>query len=144
MTLAEIRKGLIAVLGAIVAVVPQVLASLAGVIPTELASWLTITASIATAVLVYLVPNEKREMLQTVQTTVTAPEPAIEQIKERLLRESKAALERASREFRPATSVRIVPGGAGGGGGATSFGIPVPTPDPEPPTDPFVVNPAKG
>ena len=84
MTLSEIRKGVIAVLGAIVAVVPQVLSSLAGVIPVEAASWLTVTASVATAVLVYLVPNEKRTVVETVQSSVQALEPAVEQIGKRI------------------------------------------------------------
>ncbi|WP_343466344.1 hypothetical protein AAI421_14415 [Rhodococcus aetherivorans] len=139
MTFAEIRKGVIAVLGAIVAVVPQVLASLAGVIPAHLASWLTIIASVCTAVLVYLVPNEKRNVTETVQYSVQGLEPALEQLRQRVLRESAEA-------WQPALDIlrNRIPGS----GESTRFGDYLTpktarTPDSEsqPAPDPFVVPP---
>jgi len=91
MELAEIRKGVIAVLGAVVAVVPQVLSSpMAGVIPASVAAYLTIVASVATAVLVYLVPNSTPA--QKVQASIDALGPVAEAIRQRVSDEIAARL----------------------------------------------------
>lgn len=57
MTLAEVRKFIVAVLGAIVGMVPQLMAEFGGMLPQSWATGATILVGFATAVLVYLVPN---------------------------------------------------------------------------------------
>lgn len=90
MTFAEIRKAVIAILGGITSVVPQVLASLGGIIPVNVASWLTIIAATATAILVYLVPNAPADPLSKVRTSIDALGPVFDVIRQRV-REEVAA-----------------------------------------------------
>lgn len=90
MTLAEVRKAVIAILGGITSIVPQVLASLGGIIPANVASWLTIIAATATAILVYLVPNAPADPLAKVRTSIDALNPVFDVIRERV-REEVAA-----------------------------------------------------
>lgn len=85
MELAEIRKGLIAALGAVVVVIPQVLTLAGGLLPEDAASGLSITAAVATAALVYLVPNQKSFADQTV-TAVDALSPVIDDLQKRVRR----------------------------------------------------------
>lgn len=96
MELAEIRKGVIAVLGALVAVIPQVLSSLAGVIPANVASYLTIIASVATAALVYLVPNSPSNALEKLSATADALGPMFEMVRGQVQREVAARLPSSS------------------------------------------------
>lgn len=118
MELAEIRKGVIAVLGAVVAVVPQVLSSpMAGVIPASVAAYLTIVASVATAVLVYLVPNSTPA--QKVQASIDALGPVAEAIRQRVSDEIAARFPSAQR-VQPSTEPEV-------------------RPDPSRSTDPFVI-----
>jgi hypothetical protein len=94
MTFAEARKAVIAVLGGITSIIPQVLASFGGIIPTEVASWLTIIAAVATAVLVYLVPNAPADPLAKVRTSIDALGPVFDVIRQNVRDEVAARLPR--------------------------------------------------
>ncbi|OQQ28691.1 hypothetical protein A4U94_01195 [Prescottella equi] len=87
MNLSEFRKAIVAVLGAITAIVPQVLATGAGVIPQTVAMWLTVIASTATAILVYLLPNSPKDPAAKVRASLDALGPVAEMIRERVQRE---------------------------------------------------------
>lgn len=95
MTFAEARKAVIAVLGGITSVIPQVLASLGGIIPTEVASWLTIIAAVATAILVYMVPNAPADPLAKVRTSIDALGPVFDVIRQRVRDEVEARVPQA-------------------------------------------------
>jgi len=140
MELSEIRKGVIAVLGAVVAVVPQVLSSLAGVIPANVASYLTIVASVATAALVYLVPNSTP--VQKVQATFEALRPAFDEFKREIRQDVDVRLRvpsieetfRRERDRLEKEAKSFVSGRSGGGSGAVAEVSHV-----EPPEGPFTV-----
>lgn len=92
MTLAEVRKFVVAVCGAIAGTVPQVLATFSGVISPVVASWATIVAIFATAILVYLVPNGPSDRLSRLRAAAIALRPAFDEFGRlrRLQRESGA------------------------------------------------------
>lgn len=121
MTLSEVRKGVVAVLGAVTTIIPQVLATGAGLIPQQVATWLTVIAAVATATLVYLVPNSPKDTLTKVRTSVEALGPLVEVIQERVRREVNARLPQTTKDLYK----------------------PEPTPDPQQ-SDPFVVKPIGG
>lgn len=99
MTFAEVRKAVVAVLGAVTTIIPQVLASGAGLIPQQVATWLTVIAAVATAVLVYLVPNTPKTPLQKTQASIDALGPLVEVIRERVRREVNARLPQATADI---------------------------------------------
>lgn len=76
MTFAEVRKFVVAVLGAIVGTVPQILAEFADVIPQSVATWATIVVGFATAILVYLIPNGAADPLTRLRAAAVALAPA--------------------------------------------------------------------
>lgn len=87
MNLSELRKAVVAVLGAITAIVPQILATAAGILPQSAATWLTVIASTATAILVYLVPNAPKDPAAKMQASLDALGPVADMIRERVQRE---------------------------------------------------------
>ncbi|WML63670.1 hypothetical protein [Rhodococcus sp. AH-ZY2] len=81
MTFTEIRKFAVAVLTAVAAIIPQVLGTLAGVIPENVASALTIVAVTAGAILVWLVPNGPADPVAKAQKTLTELGPLFEYVR---------------------------------------------------------------
>lgn len=144
MTLAEVRKTVVAVLGAIMSIVPQVLATGAGLIPASVAMWLTVIAAVATSVLVYLVPNAPKDPLAKVQASVDALGPVVEMIRDRVQRDVVEKLGHLipgpvpTSRFGP---IQVFPGGHGGGGGGGGAARQRPD-DPDGP-DPFIVTPLR-
>lgn len=57
MSVGEYTKAITALCGAVVSAVPQILSTYGGVIPQNVATWMTISAGVATFILVYLLPN---------------------------------------------------------------------------------------
>lgn len=132
MTFAEVRKFAVAALTAVAAIIPQVLGTLAGVIPENVASALTIVAVTAGAILVWLVPNAQQDPVAKVRSSIDKLGPLLEVIQDRVRREVNARLPL------PRVDVNI---GGGGDGGQSTFGTPIIHPDPQPANDPFVVPP---
>ncbi|CCW14593.1 hypothetical protein [Rhodococcus aetherivorans] len=119
MTFAEVRKFAVAALTAVAAIIPQVLGTLAGVIPENVASALTVVAVTAGAILVWLVPNAPQDPVAKVRSSVEKLGPLLEVIQDRVRREVNMRL--------PQTTADIYQ--------------PEARPDPPAP-DPFVVPPA--
>lgn len=94
MNLSELRKAVVAVLGAITAILPQVLATGAGILPQSVATWLTVIASTATAILVYLVPNAPKDPAAKLQASLDALGPVADIIRDRVQREVDKRLPR--------------------------------------------------
>ncbi|USC16234.1 hypothetical protein [Rhodococcus sp. 11-3] len=92
MTFAEIRKFAVAALTAVAAIIPQVLGTLAGVIPDNVASALTIIAVTAGAILVWLVPNAPQDPVAKVRSSIDKLGPLLEVIQDRVRREVSARL----------------------------------------------------
>lgn len=109
MNLSEFRKAIVAVLGAITAIVPQVLATGAGVIPQTAAMWLTVIASTATAILVYLLPNASKDPAAKVRASLDALGPVAELIRERVQREIDKRLPQGQVRTTPLASGAAVP-----------------------------------
>ena len=104
MELAEIRKGLVAVLGAVVTIVPQVLLTFGGLIPADAAAGLSILAVVATAALVYLVPN-KVPLVDKTASAIEILRPAVDEIEQRLTRAAVASVSTNYPEETPAPVV---------------------------------------
>ncbi|MGJ5667808.1 hypothetical protein QLG13_08055 [Rhodococcus aetherivorans] len=96
MTFAEIRKFAVAALTAVAAIIPQVLGTLAGVIPENVASALTIVAVTAGAILVWLVPNAPQDPAAKVRSSAEKLGPLFEVIQDRVRREVNARLPQAA------------------------------------------------
>lgn len=84
MTLAEVRKTAAAVLGGIASVIPQVLATGAGIIPEGWAFVLTTIGLFATAVAVYLLPNAPADPKAKAEKVLAQLEPLLPAFQEML------------------------------------------------------------
>lgn len=132
MTFAEIRKFAVAALTAVAAIIPQVLGTLAGVIPENVASALTIVAVTAGAILVWLVPNAPQDPAAKVRSSIDKLGPLLEVIQDRVRREVNMRLPQTTADISHPPANRTGPSLPW-----TTFRDPESQPEP----DPFVVPP---
>lgn len=97
MTLSEVRKTIAAIVGGVVMVGSQLMVT-PGIIPQGAVPWITLVVAAGTALMVYLVPNEKNTPAEKAEKTIRKLEPLIPSLLE-LLQKRRSFEEPATRQF---------------------------------------------